>query len=71
MLSLSLGVENDRGVCTADLINRGNIIERVVGKKISCKARGDKTYGIRCQATKTDYGALNWNCLFMELLMCK
>ena len=61
MLSLNLGVENDRGVYTADLINKGNIIERVVGKKIPCKARGDKTYVIRSQATKTDYDTLNWN----------
>ena len=61
MLSLNLGVENDRGVYTADLINKGNIIERVVGKKIPCKACGDKTYVIRSQATKTDYDTLNWN----------
>ena len=61
MLSLNLGVENDRGVYTADQINKGNIIERVVGKKIPCKARGDKTYVIRSQATKTDYDTLNWN----------
>jgi len=42
-----MGVEDDRGVYTADLINSGNNVERVVEKKQSFKARGDKTYVIR------------------------
>lgn len=64
-----MGVEDDRGVYTADLINSGNNVERVVEKKQSFKARGDKTYVIRRQETKSGYDTLNWQAKLTYIFM--
>ena len=61
ILSRNLGVSNDRGVFTADLIAKGAIVERVVGKEQPYNARGDRTYVIRCKQRKIDYETMDWN----------
>ena len=61
ILSGSLGVSDDRGVFTADLIAKGEIVERVVGKDQPYNVRGDRAYVIRYKERKIDYKTMDWN----------